>query len=552
MCSWPACSVPRLCSCAPGSFLLPRQSEVSSLHDIMMGIRRFACKDSFLAPVKHQQVPSLSPVQVCIQCGTTKTPMWRNSPQGPKTMCNACGVKLQRAQNKLRVQALAAGEPEPVFPAAIGAPRHRKAAPVPRAGHGASASKAGLGAAAAGPVTRQRQPGKDRGRTRAETAATQEAAPVPAPVMQSVAPIGVAAPTAVAPAPLESVRAEQAAPAKAPAVGFANASAITRTSLGPLAGLKRSSSAVGSSASAASVAVAPSEGNAPSGAARQRHISAKRPKTQAQPALETSEGLHLKQTRHRQQQAAVCQLPQQRQQQGSLMLSPFAAVTAQRLSSTTLTSFDPLPAPTLSQLELLLPRNGRLAHSGLPRRTSGVSVRVMSPAGELGPYQGSGKILGIFSSEGQELLSTASPNGRFRWAMLWRGSLVRHHASAAWLDRFWYRVLLALLQSLSLSCRQALDPLPTSFPFSVCAWPEQFTMLLCGVSVYLLCRSSPTSDIVTWTHAEGWTLVFASQDDWAVFKGEWPLRLPDAEFADGGCISAGCCTGLPSSGTSSA
>ena len=487
----------------------------------LMGIRRLACKDSFLAPVKHQQVPSLSPVQVCIQCGTTKTPMWRNSPQGPKTMCNACGVKLQRAQNKLRAQALAAGEPEPVFPAAIGAPRHRKAAPVPRVGHGASASRAGLGAIDAGPVTRQHQPGKARGRTRAETAATQEAAPVPAPVTQSVVPIGVAALTAVVPAPLGSVKAEQAAPVKALAVGFADASAITRTSLGPLAGLKRSSSAVGSSASAASVAVAPSEGNAPSGAARQRHVSTKRPKTQAQPALETSEGLHLKQTRHRQQQAAVCQ--QQRQQQGSHMLSPFAAVTAQRLSSTTLTSFDPLPAPTLSQLELLLPRDGRLAHSRLPRRTSGVSVRVLSPAGELGPYQGSGKILGIFSSEGQELLSTASPNGRFRWAMLWRGSLVWHHASAAWLDLFWYRVLLALLQSLSLSCRRhwMLCPL---FLFCFCLAPEQFTMLLCGVSVHLLCRSSPTSDIVTWTHAEGWTLVFASQDDWAVFKGEWPLR----------------------------
>ena len=336
-------------------------------------------------------------------------------------MCNACGVKLQRAQNKLRAQALAAGEPEPVFPAAIGAPRHRKAAPVPRTGHGASASRAGPGAAAAGPVTRQRQPGKARGRTRAETAATREAAPMPAPVVQSVAPGGGAAPAAVAPAPLVPVSAEQAAPVKAPAVIFADAPAITRTSLGPLTGLKRSSSAVGSSASAASVAVALSEGTAPSAAGKQRHASTKRPKTQAQHALKASEGVHLRQARHRQQQAPACQLPQQKQLQGSLMLSPFAAATAQRLSSTTLTCLDPSPAPTLSHLELLLPRDGRLANNGLPRRTSGVSVRVVSPPGDLGPYQGSGKVLGIFSSEGQELLSTASPNGRFRWAVLRRG-----------------------------------------------------------------------------------------------------------------------------------
>lgn len=58
------------------------------------------------------------------------------------------------------------------------------------------------------------------------------------------------------------------------------------------------------------------------------------------------------------------------------------------------------------------------------------------------------------------------------------------------------------------------------FSFSVYAWPLNCSV----VTVYILCRSSPTSDIVTWTHAEGWTLVFPSQDDWTVFKGESPLR----------------------------
>ena len=530
-CSLRACSVPHLCSPGPKQ-LHPAQTSciggAKPVHGIMMGTRRSACKDNFMAPAQHQQVSSWSPVQVCIQCGTTKTPMWRNSPQGPKTMCNACGVKLQRAQNKLRAQALAAGEPEPVFPAAIGAPRHRKAAPVPRAGHGASASRAGLGAAAAGPVTRQRQPGEARGRTRAETAATGDAVPLPAPVVRSVAPDGAAAPTAVAPAPLVSVRAEQAASVKAPAVVFAeDGSAITRTSLGPLAGLKRSSSAVASSASAASVAVALSEGTAPSAAARQRHLSTKRPKTQAQPAPEISEGVHQKQTQHRQQQAAACRLPQQKQQQGSLMLSPFAAATAQRPCSTTLPSLDPSLAPTLSHLELLLPRDGRLAHCGLPRRTSGVSVRAMSLAGGLGPYQGSGypgsgRVLGIFSSEGRELLSTASPNGRFRWAVLWRGWLVRPHAPAAWLHHFWWLCSVGPAPSPSLACRLALIHL-FALLFPVLVGPG-ITMVLCDPSFRMLCRSSPTSDIVTWTHAEGWTLVFPSQDDWTVFKGEPPLR----------------------------
>lgn len=31
-------------------------------------------------------------VKMCMQCGTTKTPQWREGPLGPKTLCNACGM----------------------------------------------------------------------------------------------------------------------------------------------------------------------------------------------------------------------------------------------------------------------------------------------------------------------------------------------------------------------------------------------------------------------------------------------------------------------------
>ena len=40
--------------------------------------------------------------QVCVQCGATSTPLWRNGPAGAKTLCNACGVKLQRNYNRER------------------------------------------------------------------------------------------------------------------------------------------------------------------------------------------------------------------------------------------------------------------------------------------------------------------------------------------------------------------------------------------------------------------------------------------------------------------
>ena len=37
----------------------------------------------------------------CTKCGATKTPQWREGPFGPKTLCNACGVKRTR---KLRAE----------------------------------------------------------------------------------------------------------------------------------------------------------------------------------------------------------------------------------------------------------------------------------------------------------------------------------------------------------------------------------------------------------------------------------------------------------------
>ena len=32
----------------------------------------------------------------CLKCGTHQTPQWRIGPQGPRTMCNACGVKYKK------------------------------------------------------------------------------------------------------------------------------------------------------------------------------------------------------------------------------------------------------------------------------------------------------------------------------------------------------------------------------------------------------------------------------------------------------------------------
>ncbi|XP_050231291.1 GATA transcription factor 12-like [Mercurialis annua] len=36
-----------------------------------------------------------APVRKCLHCATEKTPQWRTGPMGPKTLCNACGVRYK-------------------------------------------------------------------------------------------------------------------------------------------------------------------------------------------------------------------------------------------------------------------------------------------------------------------------------------------------------------------------------------------------------------------------------------------------------------------------
>ncbi|GMH20459.1 hypothetical protein Nepgr_022300 [Nepenthes gracilis] len=37
----------------------------------------------------------------CSDCHTTTTPLWRGGPAGPKTLCNACGIKYHKKRRAL-------------------------------------------------------------------------------------------------------------------------------------------------------------------------------------------------------------------------------------------------------------------------------------------------------------------------------------------------------------------------------------------------------------------------------------------------------------------
>lgn len=47
-------------------------------------------------------------VRVCSDCRTTKTPLWRGGPQGPKSLCNACGIRRRKARKAIALAAEAA------------------------------------------------------------------------------------------------------------------------------------------------------------------------------------------------------------------------------------------------------------------------------------------------------------------------------------------------------------------------------------------------------------------------------------------------------------
>lgn len=43
----------------------------------------------------NQSIANSQPVRKCMHCEITKTPQWRAGPMGPKTLCNACGVRYK-------------------------------------------------------------------------------------------------------------------------------------------------------------------------------------------------------------------------------------------------------------------------------------------------------------------------------------------------------------------------------------------------------------------------------------------------------------------------
>ncbi|KAH7439649.1 hypothetical protein KP509_04G070700 [Ceratopteris richardii] len=49
---------------------------------------------------RRQQCNVLPGGRICSRCKTRKTPLWRNGPKGPKSLCNACGIRFKKEERR--------------------------------------------------------------------------------------------------------------------------------------------------------------------------------------------------------------------------------------------------------------------------------------------------------------------------------------------------------------------------------------------------------------------------------------------------------------------
>ncbi|WJX50222.1 hypothetical protein P8452_36556 [Trifolium repens] len=86
----------------------PRKKDISSLSD-GIEMKRSSLQDSATA-------------RKCMHCEVTETPQWREGPKGPKTLCNACGVRYRSGRLFPEYRPAAS----PTFEASLHSNSHKK------------------------------------------------------------------------------------------------------------------------------------------------------------------------------------------------------------------------------------------------------------------------------------------------------------------------------------------------------------------------------------------------------------------------------------------
>jgi len=88
---------------APPSYDLTNDCSTFILTDLGMKVETEITSTEERAP-RRRGKKRKKPPTICLECGVGETPEWRRGPQGPRTLCNACGLRY--AKRKKRKQQL--------------------------------------------------------------------------------------------------------------------------------------------------------------------------------------------------------------------------------------------------------------------------------------------------------------------------------------------------------------------------------------------------------------------------------------------------------------
>ncbi|CAL9049329.1 unnamed protein product [Musa acuminata subsp. burmannicoides] len=78
-----------------------RRAAMDGFCDRRVTVKRYTRRRVKVAVVKAADAVVHTPPRVCADCRTSETPLWRSGPGGPKSLCNACGIKYRKRRKGL-------------------------------------------------------------------------------------------------------------------------------------------------------------------------------------------------------------------------------------------------------------------------------------------------------------------------------------------------------------------------------------------------------------------------------------------------------------------
>nr|GME09499.1 putative GATA transcription factor 22 [Ipomoea batatas] len=99
-----ACQGPTMASAATITIAATTETTMKIIEDEKRASSSLESEHSSNSSPNHSS-SNVVPIRVCADCNTTKTPLWRSGPKGPKSLCNACGIRQRKARRAMAAAA---------------------------------------------------------------------------------------------------------------------------------------------------------------------------------------------------------------------------------------------------------------------------------------------------------------------------------------------------------------------------------------------------------------------------------------------------------------